>query len=59
VGARPWDRDHTDSRILADTIEGRGRIIDNEQQVGGYPVQTPAHQAFDPAGWDLRFMTRR
>ena len=59
VGARPWDRDHTDSRILADTIEGRGRIIDNEQQVGGYPEQAATRQAFDPAGWDLRFMTRR
>lgn len=59
VGARPWDRDHTDSRILADTIEGRGRIIDNEQEVGGYPVQAATRQAFDPAGWDLRFMTRR
>ncbi len=43
----------------ADTIEGRGRIIDNEQEVGGYPVQAATRQAFDPAGWDLRFMTRR
>ena len=59
AGARPWDRDAVDKRIIADTIEGRGEIIDSEQQVGGYPVQTPTRQAFKPADWDLRFMTRR
>lgn len=58
VGARPWDRDHTDSRILADTIEGRGKIIDSEREVGGYPVQKATYQAFEAAAWDLRFMTR-
>ncbi len=36
VGARPWDRDAHDKRILADTIEGRGKIINSEQEVGGY-----------------------
>ena len=30
AGARPWDRDPIDARIVADTIEGRGEIIDNE-----------------------------
>jgi hypothetical protein len=56
AGARPWDRDATDKRILADTIEGRGKIIDSEQEVGGYPKQTATHQPFDPSKWDLRFM---
>ena len=37
AGARPWDRDPIDARIVADTIEGRGEIIDNQAQVGGYP----------------------
>jgi len=59
VGARPWDRDAHDKRILADTIEGRGKIIDSEQEVGGYPEQIPAHAPFDEAAWDLRFMTRK
>ena len=59
AGARPWDRDAVDRRIVADTIEGRGEIIDSEQEVGGYPVQPEARQAFNPAAWDLRFMTRR
>jgi hypothetical protein len=59
VGARPWDRDHHDSRILADTIEARGKIIDSEQEVGGYPEQVPSHAPFDDAAWDLRFMIRK
>jgi pectate lyase len=59
AGARPWERDAIDRRIVADTIEGRGEIIDSEQDVGGYPVQPETRQKFDPAQWDLQFMTRR
>jgi pectate lyase len=59
AGARPWDRDHTDSRILADTIEGRGKIIDSESEVGGYPTETATFQPFDENAWDLRFMTKK
>ena len=56
VGARPWDRDDIDRRILADTIEGRGRIIDSEREVGGYPKHAAVSQAFVPADWDLATM---
>jgi pectate lyase len=56
AGARPWDRDDVDRRILADTIEGRGRIIDSQEQVGGYPKQQATAQAFVPADWDLDTM---
>ena len=59
AGARPWDRDPHDARIVADVIEGRGRIIDSEQDVGGYPVVTPTRKAFDPAQWNLADMTPR
>jgi hypothetical protein len=59
AGARPWDRDHHDARVVADTIEARGKIIDSEQEVGGYPEQVPTHAPFDEAAWDLRFMTRK
>jgi hypothetical protein len=59
AGARPWDRDSVDARILADTIEGRGAIIDSEEQVGGYPQFTAAWQAFNEQEWDLRTMTRK
>ena len=37
AGARPWDRDPHDVRVLADVAEGRGKIIDSETEVGGYP----------------------
>ena len=56
VGARPWDRDDIDRRILADTIEGRGEVIDSEQEVGGYPKHPETRQAFVPADWDLDTM---
>jgi len=59
AGARPWDRDEHDWRVIADTIEGRGKIIDSEQDVGGYPVQLATHQAFNPADWDMRYMTAK
>jgi len=56
AGARPWDRDDIDRRILADTIEGRGAIIDSEQQVGGYPKHPETRQPFIEADWDLATM---
>jgi len=57
AGARPWERDEVDWRVIADTIEGRGKIIDSEQEVGGYPVQLATFKAFDPNEWDMRYMT--
>jgi hypothetical protein len=57
AGARPWDRDPHDVRILADVAEGRGKIIDSEREVGGYPIVEPRRRAFDPAQWDLSTMT--
>jgi pectate lyase len=59
AGARPWDRDDVDRRILSDTIEGRGGIIDSEQQVGGYPEHPETRQAFVPEDWDLDTMEPR
>ncbi|WP_222837809.1 pectate lyase family protein [Lysobacter antibioticus] len=56
AGARPWDRDDIDRRILADTVEGRGKIIDSENEVGGYPKVEPVRQAFVAADWDLATM---
>jgi hypothetical protein len=37
AGARPWDRDSTDLRILDQVRKGTGGVIDDEAQVGGYP----------------------
>jgi hypothetical protein len=58
VGARPWDRDVRDVLLIAEVAEGRGEIIDNEREVGGYPAVTEAtRKPFNPDDWDLRFMT--
>jgi hypothetical protein len=56
AGARPWDRDDIDRRILENAIEGRGKHIDSEQEVGGYPKHAETRQAFVPEDWDLDTM---
>jgi hypothetical protein len=58
-GARPWERDPIDARIVADVRNGTGRIIDSEQEVGGYPVRPETRAAFVESEWDLATMTRR
>jgi hypothetical protein len=37
AGARPWDRDSVDLRIIAEVRDGTGKVIDDEAEVGGYP----------------------
>jgi len=38
VGARPWDRDAVDRRLVEEARTGGGKIIDSESEVGGYAV---------------------
>jgi pectate lyase len=57
AGARPWDRDYHDVRVLADVAEGRGRIINNQAEVGSYPQQETTARKFNPADWNLHDMT--
>lgn len=57
AGARPWDRDYDDVRLLADVAEGRGTIIDSEQAIHGYPHQKPTSRPFNEADWNLGDMT--
>ncbi len=59
AGARPWDRDPIDARLLADVAEGRTRLIDDESAAGGLPRRAPAARPFDPAQWDLADMRPR
>jgi hypothetical protein len=37
VGARPWQRDPIDQRIVDSALKREGRIIDSQEEVGGYP----------------------
>jgi|APCry1669188879_1035177.scaffolds.fasta_scaffold13684_2 hypothetical protein len=56
AGARPWDRDEHDIRVLFFVAEGRGDIIDDEKVVGGYPVQKETRAPFVEADWNLATM---
>jgi hypothetical protein len=59
AGARPWDRDPHDIRVIFDVVEGRGRIIDDESEVGGYPRAEPVRAPFVEAEWNLATMEPR
>jgi len=54
AGARPADRDAVDERIVRDVLDSRGRIIDSQNDVGGWPVAQPSSRPLqvpdDPAG---------
>ena len=41
VGARPRERDAVDERIISNLLQRQGRIIDSQDEVGGYPVVQP------------------
>lgn len=56
AGARAWDRDSHDVRVLADTAEGRGGIIDSQEEVGGYPRFNATRRVFDASKWILSTM---
>jgi hypothetical protein len=57
AGARPWDRTPDDIRVLFFIAEGRGEIIDDEKQVGGYPAYPETRAVFNEADWNLATMT--
>ncbi|WP_407073371.1 polysaccharide lyase family 1 protein [Sphingomonas sp. LaA6.9] len=59
AGARPWDRDEHDIRVLFFVAEGRGEIIDDEKQVGGFPVFAETRAPFVEADWNLDTMEPR
>lgn len=57
AGARPWDRAPDDIRVLFFVAEGRGDIIDDESEVGGYPAPVATFAPFNEADWNLDTMT--
>ncbi|MFC3308933.1 pectate lyase family protein [Blastomonas aquatica] len=57
AGARPWDRAPDDIRVLFFVAEGRGDIIDDESEVGGYPAPVATFAPFVEADWNLDTMT--
>jgi len=59
AGARPWDRDAIDQRIIQQAQAGTGKIIHSEQDVEGYPSIQETRSRFNPHDWDLSTMERR
>lgn len=51
AGARPKDRDEVDKRIVQQLLDCTGRIIDSQEEVGGYPTaETTRRELEIPAG---------
>ena len=59
MGARPWDRDEIDSRIVKQVKNKTNRIIDSEKDVGGYPAIKPIKEKFNIKDWDLKRMVKK
>jgi hypothetical protein len=59
AGARPWDRDEIDTRIIRETRAVTGKIIDSEREVGGYPTMKETQSQFDPEQWNMETMERK
>ena len=47
VGARPWDRDAVDIRLINDVRNRTGRICTSQNNVGGWPVLQENHITLD------------
>ena len=58
AGARPWNRDEIDTRIINDMVTGNGKIINYETEVGGYPDYAPIFESFQEDKWNLDYMLK-
>jgi pectate lyase len=59
AGAFPWERDDIDKRIILEVKTGKGKIIDSEKEVGGYPNLNPVYRKFNVSEWDLHSLTKK
>ncbi len=60
VGARPWERDEIDKRIIKDAFNHKGKIIDSEDQVEGFRnMPKGKYSSFDESQWDLNTLKKR
>lgn len=53
AGARPADRDEVDRRIIRQFKQRKGRIIDSQEQVGGYPNAKLSRRKLDIPDGDI------
>lgn len=47
AGARPKDRDAVDRRLVQDYLDRKGKVIDSQDEVGGYPEAEATHRALE------------
>lgn len=59
VGARPWERDAIDRRIIEQAQSGNSHVVSSEAESGGYPKAPPVRAPFRPLEWNLETMERR
>lgn len=48
IGPRPANRDPVSDRIITEWVNGEGQIIDNENDVGGYPNYNLTSRSLNP-----------
>ncbi len=53
VGARPWDRDDADRRVIDHVRHRKGRIINSQMDVGGYPAPDMTRRELDVPDSDI------
>ena len=53
AGARPADRDEIDKRIVREFREKKGRIIDSQNDVGGYPKYPMTTRRLNVTKWNV------
>ncbi len=54
AGARPAERDEIDTRIVREALTGAAKIIDSQEEVGGYPRHEPTTRKLDVPDKDRR-----
>ena len=59
AGARPRDRDAVDTRIIQGVRDRKGRIIDSQDDVGGYPEPKMTRRKLDVPDGDVEAWLRQ
>ncbi len=57
VGARPWDRDVHDQRVIDHLANRNGSHLSSQADVGGYPASVENTASFVSGDWDLATMS--
>ncbi|MBL4630024.1 MAG: hypothetical protein JKY14_02295 [Paraglaciecola sp.] len=54
VGARPWQRDAIDARIILSVKQKKGRIINSQNDVEGYPSYPQTYRKLTPPNKNIK-----